>query len=74
MRGRLEGGKLINTPAVLPPQRKTIIRNIVVQTLDDNGNIKKTKKQRIIETVAEVDGGFWSPNSEINQEYGQNFP
>lgn len=74
VRGRIEGGQLVNTPAILSPQRKTIIRNLVIETLDDNGNVIKTKKQRIIETIAEKEGGYWSPNSDINQQYGQNFP
>jgi hypothetical protein len=74
VRGRLEGTQIVKTPAVLPPQRRTIIRDRIVQTLDDDGNVIATRKERVIETVAIKEGGYWNPDSKVNQEYTENFP
>jgi hypothetical protein len=62
VRGRLVNGQLVNEYATPPPPKpckKTFVKEIMRQTLDDKGRVVSTTRERIIETWAERSTDKW---------------
>jgi hypothetical protein len=76
VRGRLENKKVIKEYAVLPPSKpckKTFVKEIIRQKIDENGKITSTTRERVIETDAEKVTDVWEKSDTILVTYENSF-
>jgi hypothetical protein len=76
VRGRLVNGQLVNEYAIKAPPKpckKTFVKEVIRQLIDENGKITSTTRERYIETDAERITDKWEPNDTILQTYDNSF-
>jgi hypothetical protein len=76
VRGRLEKGKVVNEFAVVPPAKpckRTFVKEIIRQKIDENGKITSQTRERVIETDAEKITNVWESTDTILITYDNSF-
>jgi len=76
VRGHLENGKLVNEYAIAAPPKpckRTFVKEIIRQSIDENGKIKSQTRERIIETDAERITDVWLENDTILKTFDNSF-